>query len=155
VHEHNPWVAYGEALHRAREWGGAPQVLDWLDERPLAVADAQRLVEHLLGPFQVWNCLNGETLKISAAQARACLSFPLPLYNLHVMDSGPNKQKQASLQLDPDGFLREHDGKLGGQADVFDADANRCRPWVDRRGLARHVLKRGPDVLDICSCAVA
>ena len=35
VHEHNPWLAYGEALQRTREWGVAPKVFDLLDERPL------------------------------------------------------------------------------------------------------------------------
>jgi len=51
VHAHNSWVAYGEALHRAREWGGSPKELDWLDERPLSPPEAQRLVEFILGPF--------------------------------------------------------------------------------------------------------
>lgn len=49
VYGQNPWLAYGESLHRAREWGGAPQVLDLLDERPLSAAEAAELVRCLLG----------------------------------------------------------------------------------------------------------
>jgi hypothetical protein len=45
VHEHNPWLAYGEALHRVREFGAAPKILDLLDERALHPAEARDLVE--------------------------------------------------------------------------------------------------------------
>lgn len=35
VHEHNPWLTYGEPLHRLREFGVSFPEMDWLDERPL------------------------------------------------------------------------------------------------------------------------
>jgi len=35
VHEHNPWLAYGDALQKTREWGAAPKAFDFLDEKAL------------------------------------------------------------------------------------------------------------------------
>jgi hypothetical protein len=49
VRSHNPWLGYGEALQRVREFGGAPQVLDILDERPLTIAEAAEVVQFILG----------------------------------------------------------------------------------------------------------
>jgi len=33
VHLHNPWLTYGVGLHRLREAGFAPEIMDDLDER--------------------------------------------------------------------------------------------------------------------------
>ncbi len=49
VHSFNPWVAYGEPLHRVREFGAAPRVLDLLDERAFSVSEAAELVALVLG----------------------------------------------------------------------------------------------------------
>jgi len=49
VHEHNPWVAYGEALHRVREFGAAPKLFDLLDERRFYPSEGRELVEMILG----------------------------------------------------------------------------------------------------------
>lgn len=35
VYLHNPWLTYGIGLHRLRESGFAPDIMDDLDERPL------------------------------------------------------------------------------------------------------------------------
>jgi hypothetical protein len=49
VHAHNAWLSYPEQLHRAREWGSAPQLLDLLDERKFGANEAAQLVSVLLG----------------------------------------------------------------------------------------------------------
>jgi hypothetical protein len=45
----NPWLGYGEALHRVREFGAAPKLLDFIDERPLEIPEASEFMTHLLG----------------------------------------------------------------------------------------------------------
>ena len=45
----NPWLTYGEALHRAREWGAAIPGIDDADTRPLRPEEARACVETLLG----------------------------------------------------------------------------------------------------------
>ena len=37
VYLHNPWLTYGMGLHRLREAGLAPEIMDDLDERPLSL----------------------------------------------------------------------------------------------------------------------
>jgi len=49
VTKHNPWLAYGSALHRVREWGCTERVMDLLDEKPLGVTEMRELVEVVLG----------------------------------------------------------------------------------------------------------
>lgn len=49
VHEFNPWLAYAEPLHRVREWGGAPKLLDLLDERSLTPLESSELMHLILG----------------------------------------------------------------------------------------------------------
>jgi len=45
----NPWLTYGEALHRAREWGVAIPGADHVDARPLRPDEVRACVETLLG----------------------------------------------------------------------------------------------------------
>ena len=45
----NPWLTYGEALHRAREWGVAIPGADHVDARPLRPNEVRACVETLLG----------------------------------------------------------------------------------------------------------
>jgi hypothetical protein len=49
VRKFNPWLSYGEVLHRVREFGCAPKVFDFLDERPLHVGEAAEVVKLICG----------------------------------------------------------------------------------------------------------
>jgi len=49
VHRHNPWLNYCLPLHRAREFGFQDRVLDYIDERPLSVADLKKFCAMLFG----------------------------------------------------------------------------------------------------------
>jgi hypothetical protein len=49
VRKVNPWLSYGEVLHRVREFGCAPKVFDFLDERPLHVGEAAEVVKLICG----------------------------------------------------------------------------------------------------------
>ncbi len=42
VYLHNPWLTYGMGLHRLREAGLAPEVIDKLDERPLSLDELHK-----------------------------------------------------------------------------------------------------------------
>lgn len=43
IYEHNPWLNYGEPLHRLREWGVDMKEIDLLDEALLS-ADQMKAV---------------------------------------------------------------------------------------------------------------
>jgi len=45
----NPWLVYGEQLHRLREWGSPNKLLDLLDEAAFSPAQAAEFVELVLG----------------------------------------------------------------------------------------------------------
>ena len=42
VHLHNPWLCYSRGLHRLRESGLAPSLMDSLDEKPLRYVPSAR-----------------------------------------------------------------------------------------------------------------
>ena len=44
VMSHNPWLTYGEPLHRLREWGIQLKELDLIDEAPLQPPQIKRVV---------------------------------------------------------------------------------------------------------------
>ena len=46
---HNPWLCYGEELHRLREWGCQRKVFDLLDERKLHVNEVAAACGLILG----------------------------------------------------------------------------------------------------------
>ncbi len=43
IRDHNPWLAYGEPLHRLREFGCCVKELDLLDEKKLTLEQTRRL----------------------------------------------------------------------------------------------------------------
>lgn len=43
IHEHNPWLAYGEPLQRLREFGLSVKELDLLDERKLSLEEVRKV----------------------------------------------------------------------------------------------------------------
>merc|ERR1719453_1925139 len=45
----NPWLAYGPALHRLREWGSPHKLLDMLDETPFSLDQCQQMMALVLG----------------------------------------------------------------------------------------------------------
>jgi hypothetical protein len=45
----NPWMVYGESLHRLREWGSPNKLLDLLDETKFTATQAAEMVELILG----------------------------------------------------------------------------------------------------------
>ncbi|KAL7533894.1 hypothetical protein ACHAXR_005518 [Thalassiosira sp. AJA248-18] len=47
VYLHNPWLTYGMGLHRLRESGFAPEVIDDIDERPLTLDEIHKLCQML------------------------------------------------------------------------------------------------------------
>jgi hypothetical protein len=47
IHKLNPWLLYGEPLHRMREFGVSIRELDTLDEKEIAVRDLPRFVKLL------------------------------------------------------------------------------------------------------------
>lgn len=47
VYLHNPWLTYSIGLHRLREAGFAPQIMDYIDERPLKLDELHQLCEML------------------------------------------------------------------------------------------------------------
>ena len=47
VKKHNPWLTYGEPLHRIREWGVHMKEFDFLDERLLSKEEMRRFCEML------------------------------------------------------------------------------------------------------------
>jgi len=47
VYLHNPWLTYTLGLHRLRESGLAPEILDTLDERPLTLGEIHQLSKML------------------------------------------------------------------------------------------------------------
>lgn len=49
VGEKNRWLAYGTALHRAREFGSHEKLFDLLDEQALAPSQCKQLIELILG----------------------------------------------------------------------------------------------------------
>jgi hypothetical protein len=49
VRELNPWIGYGEALHRVREFGAAPKVFDLIDEKKLAITESADFIRHVIG----------------------------------------------------------------------------------------------------------
>uniref|UniRef100_A0A7S1TT25 Uncharacterized protein n=4 Tax=Phaeomonas parva TaxID=124430 RepID=A0A7S1TT25_9STRA len=49
VRRFQPWLTYGQPLHRLREFGAAWHVFDLLDERPLHEEEAAQLAEKLVG----------------------------------------------------------------------------------------------------------
>ncbi|KAL7545163.1 hypothetical protein ACHAWF_008518 [Thalassiosira exigua] len=49
VYLHNPWLTYGVGLHRLRESGFAPELLDDIDERPLNLVEIHELCTMLFG----------------------------------------------------------------------------------------------------------
>ena len=49
VCEENPWLNYGAALHKLREWGTCNKLFDAMDERPFNVVEMHKLVKLILG----------------------------------------------------------------------------------------------------------
>jgi len=49
VAAHSPWLAYGQQLHRLREWGCSHKVFDILDEKPLSPTEMTDMIALLLG----------------------------------------------------------------------------------------------------------
>lgn len=49
VFEKNPWLTYGEPLHRLREFGFTVKEIDWLDERPLTADEIKTVVRTMYG----------------------------------------------------------------------------------------------------------
>jgi len=49
VHRHNPWLVYGEPLHRLREFGSLSRELDLLDERLVPLEDLRKLCCSIIG----------------------------------------------------------------------------------------------------------
>jgi len=47
VYLHNPWLTYTLGLHRLRESGLAPEIMDTLDERPLTLGEIHQLSKML------------------------------------------------------------------------------------------------------------
>ncbi len=43
IAEHNPWLTYGEPLHRLREFGCPVRELDLLDEMPLTLEQIRQM----------------------------------------------------------------------------------------------------------------
>merc|ERR1719409_266053 len=46
----NPWITYGAALHRLREWGTPAKILDLIDEKSFSAAEMRELVGLIFGP---------------------------------------------------------------------------------------------------------
>jgi hypothetical protein len=51
VTNQNPWLTYGEPLHRLREWGIQLRELDLIDESPLQPNQIQRVVNLMCVTF--------------------------------------------------------------------------------------------------------
>jgi len=49
IRQQNPWMVYGEVLHRIREWGHAPKILDLLDERSMTASESLQFLTVLFG----------------------------------------------------------------------------------------------------------
>ena len=49
VSRHNPWLTYGEPLHRLREFGISVKEIDLLDEQPLQLTQIRELCHIILG----------------------------------------------------------------------------------------------------------
>lgn len=47
IHEHNPWLVYGEPLHRLREWGITLKEFDLLDEAKLSSEQMRAIIAYL------------------------------------------------------------------------------------------------------------
>jgi hypothetical protein len=47
VNEHNPWLTYGEPMHRLREWGVKMTELNYIDEGSLSAVEMANLCEVL------------------------------------------------------------------------------------------------------------
>ena len=47
IHEHNPWLVYGEPLHRLREWGITMKEFDMLDEAKLSSEQMRSVIAHM------------------------------------------------------------------------------------------------------------
>jgi hypothetical protein len=50
IHEVNPWLTYGEPLHRMREFGTTLKELDNIDEKLLSIEEMLKLCKICLGP---------------------------------------------------------------------------------------------------------
>lgn len=49
VVSHNPWLRYGDEMHRMREFGASFKELDFVDEGPLASEHCKSLIQNVLG----------------------------------------------------------------------------------------------------------
>jgi hypothetical protein len=47
IHEQNPWLVYGEPLHRLREWGITLKEFDLLDESKLSSEQMRSIIAHV------------------------------------------------------------------------------------------------------------
>lgn len=47
IHNHNPWLVYGEPLHRLREWGITLKEFDLLDEAKLSSEQMRAVIAYL------------------------------------------------------------------------------------------------------------
>ena len=47
IYEHNPWLVYGEPLHRLREWGITLKEFDLLDEAKLSSEQMRAIIAHM------------------------------------------------------------------------------------------------------------
>ena len=50
VASRNPWLCYGAALHRLREFGAAPRCCDFLATRALSVSEVADVARLVVGP---------------------------------------------------------------------------------------------------------
>jgi len=49
VHEHNPWLTYGQPLHWVRERGAQSKLFDLIDEKPLTLTEVHAMAELVFG----------------------------------------------------------------------------------------------------------
>lgn len=47
IHQHNPWLVYGEPLHRLREWGITLKEFDLLDEAKLSSEQMRAIIAYM------------------------------------------------------------------------------------------------------------
>ena len=45
----NPWLTYGEPLHRMREWGVHLRIMDLIDEKALGISQLHKFCSSLFG----------------------------------------------------------------------------------------------------------